>query len=149
MTFHIAHFQTDYQWINLFLVHSCWIKINCSPVSCKGPNNKKRKRKEKRLQVLLRGKIGRSFFFKLVENYYIHYLQKILTKTGKQKSPHTLPLPTFGRARCSMGPWPLWPLNPLPLRKRPGTPNVSMFNFFSSAHVVLLSIYNFILFFFK
>lgn len=30
------------------------------------------------------------------------------------------------------------PLNPLPLRKRPGTPKVSMFSFFSSAQVVLL-----------
>lgn len=57
----------------------------------------------------------------------------------KKKALHTLPLPIFG------GPWsvvlcPPRPLalNPRPLRKRPGTPNVSMFNFFSSAQVILL-----------
>lgn len=51
---------------------------------------------------------------------------------------YTLPLPILGRARWSAAdpPRPLAP-NPLPLRKRPGTPNVSMFSFFSSAQVLL------------
>lgn len=61
-----------------------------------------------------------------------------------KKNLHTLPLPILGRGRWSVvlcPPRPR-PLNPLPLRKRPGTPNVSMFNFFSSAQVVLLLMKN-------
>lgn len=71
---------------------------------------------------------------KQVENYSMY------NSFNKNEILHTLPLPTFGSARCSVAFSPLRPrpLNPLPLRKRPGTPNVSMFNFFSSAQVVLL-----------
>lgn len=94
-------------------------------------------------------KINSLFFMQRMERFkFLKCLKKktqnkYSRETDKKKN-YTLPLPIFGRARCSvtLGTLRPRPLKPLPRRNRPGTPNVSMFNFFSSAQVVLLKPYH-------